>query len=227
MWKKQSVELVMACVLLLCFYLLSQKAAGAPQGKEKISILVDAGHGGMDPGMIGVQGLEEKGINLEIAMRLGDMLKERGYEVIFTRETDQGLYDEDSSRKKAQDMDRRVELMRRTAPVLAVSIHQNSFSDPQVRGPQVFYYEDSREGLALAEVVQERLNALEETVKPRSVKGNRSYYLLKKSPCTMVIVECGFLTNPEEAELLQREEYQKRVAQAIADGIEKWLEPEV
>ena len=229
--KKYRIELTMACLLLVCFYLLSRQAAvisvnQAEQGTQKAVgplILVDAGHGGSDPGMIGMGGLEEKGINLSISLFLRDRLEKSGYSVIMTREEDKGLYDSSAANKKAQDMQRRIAMIREHMPVLSVSIHQNSYHDAGVHGPQVFYYESSVEGKKLAEAVQSSLNDLLEVDRPRKVKGNTSYYLLKRSSGTLVIVECGFLTNPEEAQKLQTKEYQEKVAAAVSEGIRTYL----
>ena len=229
--KKYRIELTMACLLLVCFYLLSRQAAvisvnQTERGTQKAAsplILVDAGHGGSDPGMIGVGGLEEKGINLSISLLLRDTLEKSGYSVIMTREEDKGLYDSGAANKKVQDMQRRVTMIQEHAPVLSVSIHQNSYQDSEVHGPQVFYYESSVEGKKLAEAVQSSLNDLLEVDRPRKVKGNTSYYLLKRSSGTLVIVECGFLTNPEEAQKLQTKEYQEKVAAAVSEGIRTYL----
>lgn len=229
--KKYRIELTMACLLLVCFYLLSRQAAvisvnQTERGTQKVAsplILVDAGHGGSDPGMIGVGGLEEKGINLSISLLLRDTLEKSGYSVIMTREEDKGLYDSSAANKKAQDMQRRIAMIREHMPVLSVSIHQNSYHDAGVHGPQVFYYESSVEGKKLAEAVQSSLNDLLEVDRPREVKGNTSYYLLKRSSGTLVIVECGFLTNPEEAQKLQTKEYQEKVAAAVSEGIRTYL----
>ena len=229
--KKYRIELTMACLLLVCFYLLSRQAAvisvnQTERGTQKAAsplILVDAGHGGSDPGMIGVGGLEEKGINLSISLLLRDTLEKSGYSVIMTREEDKGLYDSSAVNKKAQDMQRRIAMIREHMPVLSVSIHQNSYHDAGVHGPQVFYYESSVEGKKLAEAVQSSLNDLLEVDRPRKVKGNTSYYLLKRSSGTLVIVECGFLTNPEEAQKLQTKEYQEKVAAAVSEGIRTYL----
>ena len=225
------IELTMACLLLVCFYLLSRQAAvisvnQTERGTQKAAsplILVGAGHGGSDPGMIGVGGLEEKGINLSISLLLRDTLEKSGYSVIMTREEDKGLYDSSAANKKAQDMQRRIAMIREHMPVLSVSIHQNSYHDAGVHGPQVFYYESSVEGKKLAETVQSSLNDLLEVDQPREVKGNTSYYLLKRSSGTLVIVECGFLTNPEEAQKLQTKEYQEKVAAAVSEGIRTYL----
>lgn len=229
--KKYRIELTMACLLLVCFYLLSRQAAvisvnQTERGTQKAAsplILVDAGHGGSDPGMIGVGGLEEKGINLSISLLLRDTLEKSGYSVIMTREEDKGLYDSSAANKKAQDMQRRIAMIQEHMPVLSVSIHQNSYHDAGVHGPQVFYYESSVEGKKLAEAVQSSLNDLLEVDRPRKVKGNTSYYLLKRSSGTLVIVECGFLTNPEEAQKLQTKEYQEKVAAAVSEGIRTYL----
>lgn len=229
--KKHTIELFMACLLLICFYYLSRQAAAVSATfseqtvqEEKPLIGIDPGHGGDDPGMIGVEGLEEKGINLEISLLLKESLENAGYQVVMTRETDRGLYDSSSSSKKAQDMQRRIAFLEEKSPLLTVSIHQNSYQDPSVRGPQVFYYESSLKGKTLAEKIQESLNTGLEVARPRVVKGNTSYYLLKRSKGVLVIAECGFLTNPEEAELLKKKEYQKKVAEAVTEGIRKYIE---
>lgn len=222
------MERIMAVLLIVCFLLLSWHAAraSAETGEKKQdnrTVVVDPGHGGKDPGMTGADGLEEKGINLEISLKLRDILEKQGFNVVLTRDTDRGLYDEDASGKKLQDLQRRTELIRKADPLLTVSIHQNSYSDPDVKGPQVFYFQGSDEGKSLAEAVQKSLNEKLEITDPRSVKGNSSYYLLKKSPAVTVIAECGFLTNPSEAEKLQDEAYQYKVAEALAEGIEAYL----
>lgn len=173
--------------------------------------------------MVGVNGLEEKGINLEISMKLKKILTQKGYTVVMTREEDKGLYDASTSNKKAQDMQKRISFLDKIEPFLTVSIHQNSYSESSVKGSQVFYYESSQEGKHLAKAVQESMNENLNPERPRVIKGNTSYYLLKRSAGTLVIVECGFLTNPQEAELLQTEGYQMKVAQAIAEGIEEYV----
>lgn len=227
MLKKHFMELTMACLLLTCFYYLSREAANVSKemNSEKV-IVVDAGHGGMDPGMIGVGGLEEKGINLSIALKLKEELEKRDFTVVMTRSEDVGLYDKDSNNKKAQDLQKRISIIQETEPLLSVSIHQNSYQDPSVKGPQVFYYKDSIEGEKLAKILQEKLNTGLSVARPRIEKGNTTYYLLKRSPGILNIIECGFLTNQEEASLLQQEEYQQQVAQAIADGISQYLDLE-
>ena len=189
-------------------------------------IVLDPGHGGEDPGMVGVGGVKEKEINLQVSGALGDLLEQQGFSVIYTRSSDQGLYDEDTVNKKAQDMQRRCALIEEKNPVLAVSIHQNSYSDPAVCGPQVFYFEHSAKGKELASFVQEELNGQLEITRPRVMKGNTNYYILKRSAGVTILVECSFLSNPEEAKKIQTPEYQQAVAGAICSGILKYLEKE-
>ena len=206
--KKHIVELIMGCLLLICFYYLSREAAAVSvEMNQKQVIVVDCGHGGMDPGMIGIDGLKEKDVNLAIGLKVKSALEKKDFQVVMTRETDVGLYDEDSNNK----------------PVLAVSIHQNSYEDSGVKGPQVFYYRDSVKGEELAEIIQEKLNDYLEVERPRQAKGNTTYYLLKRSPGILNIVECGFLTNPEEAGKLLQDDYQEKVAAAVADGVEEYI----
>lgn len=120
-------------------------------------------------------------------------------------------------------MQKRILLIQEVKPVLTVSIHQNSYEDSRVKGPQVFYYRDSPQGEKLAKILQEKLNEYLQVERPREAKGNTTYYLLRRSPGVLNIVECGFLTNPEEAAMLSHEEYQQKVAEAVADGVVQYM----
>lgn len=225
MLKKHVMEMTMAVLLLVSVFFLSKEAAvvsNESAGKEKV-IVIDAGHGGADPGMVGIGGLEEKGINLAVSMKLKESLENQGFTVVMTRTEDQGLYQEGTRNKKVQDMQKRIEIMEKAKPLLAVSIHQNSYTEESVKGPQVFYYESSAEGQKLAVSIQNALNTELSVERPRKEKGNTSYFLLKKSPCVLNIVECGFLTNEKEAELLQTEEYQQKIVEAVTKGIVQYM----
>jgi len=175
-------------------------------------------HGGFDPGKVTANGTEEKDINLEIAKKLESKLKENGITVLMTREDDSGLYDEDSSNKKAEDMKSRVDLINETKPVLAVSIHQNSYTDASVKGAQVFYYTHSDTSKKIAEDMQELLREVD-TGNTRQAKADSTYYMLKKTEVPTVIIECGFLTNAVDAAKLQEEAYQQDMADIICEGI--------
>lgn len=221
---------MMTILLLLEAYFLPQAGARWQEAvstessmADKGTIVLDPGHGERDPGMTGSSGVLEKDLNLTYAKKLRELLEQEGYQVVMTRETDEGLYDEDASNKKAQDMQRRCALIEKSNPLLTVSIHQNSYQDPSVKGPQVFYYEHSAEGQKLAAVIQKQLNEELTETTAREAKANSTYYILKQSKGTAVIVECGFLSNPEEEALLTREDYQNRAVRAICRGILEYL----
>ena len=186
-------------------------------------IMIDAGHGGNDPGKVGVDGVLEKDLNLQLAKKLKTLLEQQDMEVMLVREEDRGLYDENASNKKVQDMKRRCELINEEQPVCVVSIHQNSYPSPDVSGAQVFYYEHSSEGKKMASVIQQQMENLE-GLNNRPEKGNETYYLLKRTEVPTVIIECGFLSNQSEAQKLTQEEYQNSLAKAIADGIEECIQ---
>jgi N-acetylmuramoyl-L-alanine amidase len=183
------------------------------------TIVLDAGHGAFDPGKVGVNGAKEKEINLSIAKKLQTYLHAAGFTVHMTRESDEALYGEGDSNKKSADMRSRIRTIEEKKPEFAVSIHQNSFTQESSFGAQVFYYESSKQGKTLAEYLQTTIKTVIADENHREATANESYYLLRKSPCPMVIVECGFLSNPREAELLVTEEYQDKMAWAICFGI--------
>ncbi len=156
---------------------------------KSVTIVVDAGHGGIDPGKVGINKALEKDINLAIALKLERNLKESGVNVVMTRTDDSGLYNEGDSNKKVRDMKKRLSIIEEAKPELAVSIHQNSYPDPSVCGVQVFYYKDSVKSKAAAEIMQTQLVKSLKPSKERAAKDNSSYYLLKKTSVPIMIVE--------------------------------------
>jgi len=191
---------------------------------EAPCIVIDPGHGGFDPGKMGINQMPEKDVNLAIAKMLRDDLEACGVRVVMTREEDCALCDEGAENAKVQDMKRRIEIIEEAKPIAAVSIHQNSYPESYVKGAQVFYYVDSKEGMELAESLQARLIAELDPENGRKIKDNNSYYLLKKTSVPIVIAECGFLSNWEEAEKLSEPEWQEEVAWALYLGIMDYLE---
>lgn len=191
---------------------------------EQITIVVDAGHGGRDPGKVSESKILEKDINLTIAQKLKEALEAKGIHVVMTRDSDQVLSDETDKNQKMTDLNNRIELIKDNAPYFVISIHQNSYTDASVTGAQVFYLAGSEEGKAIAGDIQTSLNETIAFEKPREIKGNGSYYLLKKCPVTTVIVECGFLSNKGEAEKLTDDGYQNEIVNGILEGIMKYLE---
>ena len=144
-------------------------------------------------------------------------------DAILTRDSDVGLYDESASNKKVQDMKNRVEFIEENQPVLTVSIHQNSYHEEYVHGAQVFYYAGSEKSRELAERIQQVMTLEVDRDNARKAKANDSYYLLKKTSSPVVIVECGFLSNYEEAQKLSSELYQEKVAWAIHLAVMQYL----
>ena len=195
----------------------------AQEERERRRVVIDAGHGGDDPGKVGINGANEKDVNLEIARLVKQYLEMSDVEVVMTRESDEGLNDADAPNKKVQDMKRRIALIEEEAPALTVSIHQNSYPEEYVHGAQVFYYSGSTQGKRLAESIQTELVGRVDPENKRQVKANDSYYLLKKTGIPIVIVECGFLSNGAEAEKLCSPGYQERIAWAIHIGILRYL----
>lgn len=213
-------------LLIICYKAGEQLKAGILNGRETAGsvsgsgtlIVLDAGHGGIDAGKTGVNGAQEKKINLEISLKIKNLLVEDGVSVVMTRSDDDRLGDTQKA-----DLKERVRIMNEEQPVLAVSIHQNSYERAGVRGPQVFYYTDSDAGRSAAKILQEELNQVD-PAHSREEKGNNSYYILKNAEVPVVIIECGFLSNPEEAEMLATDEYQDTVAGAVAEGIKKYID---
>lgn len=191
--------------------------------EESRLIMIDAGHGGNDPGKVGVDGVFEKDLNLALAKKLKTLLEQQDMEVMLIREEDKGLYDEGASNKKVQDMKRRCELINSEQPACVISIHQNSYHEESVQGAQVFYYGTSKESERLAGVLQSELVRVAEPENTRQAKANDTYYLLKKTEVPMVIVECGFLSNWEDCAKLQDENYQDKLVWAIHMGVLKYM----
>ncbi|HCD46540.1 MAG TPA: N-acetylmuramoyl-L-alanine amidase [Lachnoclostridium sp.] len=227
--KLKKWEPLMALVLLVLVYVISSQAGkmaagvNAKAGKEKPVVVIDAGHGGNDPGKIGIDGTLEKDINLQIANRLKKYLEASDVKVVLTRENDNGLYSERDSRKKMADMSKRCEIINDVSPALTVSIHQNSYHQENVFGGQVFYYKKSDKGKELAEILQSRFDYVLGEKNTRLAKPNDNYYLLLHVRTPIVIVECGFLTNWKESALLNSPDYQDRLAWTIHMGVMEYL----
>ena len=226
--KPENKERLFRVVLLIlmfaaaCFIVRGGRRVSETVSSEKVEVpenkpcvVVDAGHGGADPGKVSVDGSLEKDINLQIALKLQKFLQMQDVDVVLTRDSDAGLYDENASNKKVQDMKNRVRIIEEKQPVLAVSIHQNSYHEEYVHGAQAFYYAGSEKSKELAERIQQVMALELDKDNARQAKANDSYYLLKKTSTPIVIVECGFLSNYEEAQKLSSELYQEKVAWAI------------
>lgn len=217
---RRKIELCMTLLLLLGMIIVSRKLSQLVTSENvqagKDIVVIDAGHGGHDPGKVGVNDALEKDINLQIAQKVKKHLEKNGIQVIMTREDD---VMEDT---KLEDMKKRVALINEIKPAITVSIHQNSYSDASVKGAQVFYYTGSEVSKGAAEIMQQELRKVD-SGNTRQIKANDNFYMLKKTEVPTIIVECGFLSNSGEAEKLVSEEYQEQMAQAICSGVMTWI----
>ena len=215
---RKKIELLVLLLALAGIYTVSRNLEKYVQSDQVKSeqerkmdlVVIDSGHGGSDPGKVGINEVLEK------------ELKNKGYQVVMTREKDQMLAGETSGNSKIQDMKARVDLINEKAPGLAVSIHQNSYHEEEIHGAQVFYYSHSAEGHTAAKLMQQALLGAD-SENTRQEKANDTYYLLRRTQVPTIIVECGFLSNQQEAELLAGKDYQKKIAKAIATGIDEYL----
>lgn len=188
-----------------------------------IVIGIDAGHGGYDGGCVGKSGIEEKQLNLEVALKLRDELEARGAVVVMTREEDTALIDPKNTQgnKKRKELSNRIALLSDAGAQMLISIHMNEYTDAAQRGAQVFYLKGgSSKGRELALTVTSALQDMDDRYTRTASAGE--YYILNACDAS-VLVECGFLSNPQDEELLQTEKHQQRLVQAIADGIEQYF----
>ena len=229
--KHSAWQTLMGILLLLIVCVVSWEAGTlaavenrqADMREEKPLVVIDAGHGGFDPGKVGIDGQLEKDINLSIAEKLKAYLEASDVNVVMTRDTDTGLYQSGDSHKKVSDMRRRCDIINEARPDLVVSIYQNSYHQEEINGGQVFYYKTSQNGKRLAEILQERFDYVLGEANRRVAKANDNYYLLLHVKEPIVIVECGFLSNRKEAKALESEDYQDRMAWTIHMGVMEYL----
>lgn len=197
--------------------------AALMQDNELPVIILDAGHGGFDGGCTSAEGIPEKGINLNIMLKLRDMLEMNGYEVIVTRDEDRSIHDdgiEGLSAQKSSDMDNRLDIFNSRDNAVCVSIHQNQFNESRYSGAQMFYSSTNKKSEPLAKAIQKRFVEFLQPDNSREIKQcGKELFLCYYSKNPTVMVECGFLSNPEEAALLADEDYQSKVAFTIFSGI--------
>ena len=230
--KSTFAALLLALILFVAAFSLSLGALSAPVPvfavKNALTIVLDAGHGGIDGGVSGRKtGVKESDLNLAITLELKEILTDVGFEVVLTRKTEAGLYDTATKGFKKRDMQRRKEIIEEAKPNLVLSIHQNYYPSSSTRGAQVFYSKNHEKAQGLAKAVQGKLNTLYSSVgaKPRT-EHTGEYFMLECTPYTSVIVECGFLSNPLDEKLLNKENFRRKLASAIAAGVTAYLETE-
>ena len=215
---------VLGCILVLNINSVDSvdsELAGTP------IIIIDAGHGGMDGGAVASDGTPEQHINLDIALKLESALKEKGFRTLLTRSDNNSIHDDNAKtvrEQKVSDIHNRLKIIESNPDSIFVSVHQNHYSESKYHGTQVFYSENNPGSSILAQCIQ---TSVVNTLQPdntRKIKpSGTSIYLLYHSTVPSVMVECGFLSNPEETEKLKDEKYRQQLADAICDGIYNYI----
>jgi N-acetylmuramoyl-L-alanine amidase len=200
---------------------LASAAAKAPV------FVIDAGHGGLDGGAVGVNGIVEKELNLQIALKLRDMLEFWGFETIMTRETDVSIHSQNAKsvkEMKTSDLHNRLDIVESTPNSVYLGIHQNMFGQSQYDGAQIFYGVHSSESERLAECLQ---TGFVSKLQPENIrqtkKAEKNLFLLSNITGPAVLIECGFISNPQEAALLCDEEYQNKMVFVIFAAVAEYL----
>ena len=233
MLKKLWANRVGTLIVLLCAYLLvfgfistaeePIPAIEADADSGLPTIILDAGHGGIDSGCVSINGVEEKDINLSIMLKLREMLDAAGFETVVTRDTDKSIHDVGVTglgNQKKSDMENRLKIINSYDNALFVSVHQNQFTDSKYYGAQMFYPEGSAESEQLAQSLQSSITSRLQPENTREIKPvGDEIYLLHYASCPAVMAECGFLSNQEEADKLESDEYQSCMAFSIFAGI--------
>lgn len=193
---------------------------------EELIVVVDAGHGLPDGGAVGAGGTIEQEINLSISLKLCEVLEGKGIKVVMTRVTDNCLCAEQEGKSirqiKVEDMKKRLDIIKKSGATLFISVHMNYYPDAKVDGLRLFYDKNHKETKILAQNIQNKMSEVT-GAKMYAVKtADQNLFLMKNPPVPAVLVECGFLSNPEEEKKLNDEDYKSRIAWAIADAIEKY-----
>ncbi len=190
---------------------------------NRIKILLDAGHGGVDGGVTGVNtGVKESQLNLEVVRKLEKNLISANFTVSLTRKNDAGLYGVATKNLKRKDMEKRRDIILQEKPDIVISIHMNKYSLSTRRGAQVFYKANDESAKILAQSVQDSLNSMEQAVRECSILTGH-YYILNCTDYRSIIVECGFLSSPDDEKLLTDENYQDDLSYHILKGVVVYL----
>lgn len=194
---------------------------------DRFCIVIDAGHGGVDGGATSCTGVLESKINLEIALRLDDLMHLLGYKTVMIRNTDRSIHTHGNSiaAKKVSDLKERVRIINSNKNAVFISIHQNYFSDSKYSGAQVFYA-NSPQSKNLAKAAQTSLNATLCVNSNRQIKPSKGIYLMENTTQPGILVECGFISNHSEEAKLRNSEYQKKISCVLATTVCNFLDRE-
>ena len=229
---RRSVKLtvgMLACIAVLAVgaRLTDDVVPASAAIDDRPVIVLDAGHGGLDSGAVGKSGVLEKDVNLSVVKHLREMLEMSGFQVVVTRDEDISIYDagvEGIRNQKLSDMDNRYEIVQSYPDSIFLCIHQNNFTDPAYFGGQMFYNNNNPDNRTLAQIMQNRFAALQEG-NDREIKlSGNELFLLKDNKNPSLMIECGFLSNPEEEALLATTEYQQKLAFSIYCGVLEFID---
>lgn len=237
MTKKTSLSvkfMLFSILLIMLVSLLSsikdmfyKKETNTVSTHEPITVILDAGHGGEDGGAIGKGNVYEKDLNLVITLKIGELLKNKGVNVVYTRTTDTLLYNKNEdykNRKKSLDLAQRVKIAENTENSIFISIHMNSFSQTSTKGFQVYYSQNDPRSRVIAERIQNAVKVnLQPTNKRKITPATSRIYLLDNITKPAILIECGFLSNPEECSLLTTEKYQNELSKIISNEIIRYI----
>lgn len=218
--KKHIIIAIIAILIISCGVIIPSITASV-RPKGEFTIVIDAGHGGRDGGSIGVNGSVEKELNLAYAKALQKLLTKSGINVVMTRNGDNGLYDESADNKKLSDMRKRRDIINNSTPDLVVSIHMNSFPLDSCKGAKTFYQIGSDVSFNAAKSIQNSLNYYIDNASSTVSAGD--YYILNCTKYTSVLIECGFVSSPEEEQLLNSDNYREEFTYSIYRGIMLYL----
>lgn len=227
--KKTFLILIGIVVFLLVLIVTCSKEiiVQTTENTKTYKIVVDAGHGAPDGGAVSSDGIEEAGLNLEIAEKLRDALEDEGFLVIMTREDENNIADTDKQKSlremKSSDLTNRVNIANNSGADIMISIHMNKFEGGSSWGWQTFYSKNSDKGKMLADLVQASIQKnIDDRVNKRVALSIEGIKIVDKTNIPVIIVECGFLSNVEDLKLLQTEEYQNKIAIGIVDGVKEF-----
>lgn len=229
---KRSVKLtlgMLGCVAVLALgaRLTEDVVPASAELDDRPVIVLDAGHGGLDSGAVGKSGVLEKDVNLSVVKHLREMLELSGFQVVVTRDEDISIYDagvEGIRNQKLSDMDNRLEIVQSYPDSIFLCIHQNNYTDPAYFGGQMFYNDNNPDNRTLAQIMQNRFAMLQEG-NDREIKlSGDELFLLKDNTNPSLMIECGFLSNPEEEAKLATTEYQQKIAFSIYCGVLEFID---
>ena len=229
---KKSLKLTLSmigCFVLLavCARITERALPTAAEAVERPIIVLDPGHGGLDSGAVGGNGTLEKDVNLSIVRILRDMLELSGFDVVLTRSEDISIYDagvEGIRNQNLSDMDNRLEIVQSYPDSIFLCIHQNNYTDPKYFGGQMFYNNNNPNNRTLAQIMQNKFAELQPG-NDREIKlSGDELFLLKSNPNPSLMIECGFLSNPDEEARLSTWEYQQQVAFSIYGGLMEYID---